>query len=89
MELNNTVVSKLTKKPLGLPLMYDAWAGCLHWAIGNDDIRRRFQKDTGIDLNVLAGRSRMEILVDEATGRDSEIIAKFCDWVTENVWGTK
>ena len=73
--------------PFGLPLMLDAWLGLLYFAIGEREVRARFKCETGYDLDSLAMVAGIDRLVDQATGRDREIIVAFCDWVTVNMWG--
>lgn len=73
--------------PFGLPEMVDAWVGLLHFAIGEPEVRAQFKAETGHDLDSLAMVAGIDRLVNQATGRDREIIVAFCDWVTVNLWG--
>lgn len=73
--------------PYGLPLMLDAWVGLLHFAIGRPEVRQRFKEETGNDLDDFLGRSALDALIDQATGRDRAAFVAFCDWVTVNMWG--
>ena len=80
-------IKGMTKEPYGLPMMLDAWLGCLHWAIGKDEIRAQFKSDTGKNLESLVGATAFEKMIDKATGYDRELFAAFADWVTINFWG--
>ena len=80
-------IDGMKEEPYGLPLMMDAWRGCVHWAIGRQEFRDSFKKDTGNDLEMLVGRSAIEKMIDESCGLDKEMMAQFCDWVTINLWG--
>lgn len=82
-----SLTDDLKLQPMGMPYMLPAWLGCVHWAIGDDSIRKLFKEDTGYDVTSLVGRSPIEEMVDQATGRDREVLIRFCDWVTENIWG--
>lgn len=73
--------------PYGLPLMLDAWVGLLHFAIGRPEVRQRFKEETGNDLDDFLGRSALDALIDQATGRDRAMMVAFCDWVTVTYWG--
>ena len=46
-----------------------------------------FEKETGLSLNRLTGRSPITIMVDDATGFARDLVAKWFDWVALNVWG--
>lgn len=80
--------------PYGLPLMYDAWVGCVTWAIGKPEIRNQFNIDTGIDLNLLIqdsfkydlGSSDRQISKEDFI-HNNRVMTDFCDWVTVNIWG--
>ncbi len=74
-------------RPFGDAEMEPAWGACVAWAMGIDELREQFKHDTGHDLDSLHG-SAVEQMIDEATGRTREIMAAWCDWVTENIWGT-
>lgn len=72
--------------PLTTPdYMAPAWAGCLHWAIGCDEIREAFFEQTGCRWS--PPRNGLDRMIDEATGADRAFIEKFVGWFNENVWG--
>lgn len=66
-------------------LMHQAWTDCLLWAVGHAEIRKAFQKDTGISWQ--PSRSPIEQMIDEATGAEADHIEKFIRWFNQNVWG--
>lgn len=82
-------IEGMKQEPYGLPLMEPAWFACVRWAIGTKEFRDAFKEETGLDLEMLANRNPIDKMIDEATGFQREIIVKFCDWVTVNVWGTE
>ena len=61
------------------------WSDGVLWAIGQPDLLATFRESSGIDL--AAHRSRMESLVDDATGKRREDLEAFVDWFTEEIWG--
>lgn len=61
-----------------------AWRDGLAWAIEEPEILEAFRDATGIDL--VTARPPIENLVDEATGKRREDLARFVDWFTETVW---
>lgn len=62
-----------------------AWASCMQWAIGNDDIRAAFDADTGNHYE--APKTALDRMVDDATGHGSAYIKAFVEWANEHVWG--
>jgi len=82
-------IKGMTKEPMGLPIMIDAWLGCVNWAVTVNDFKKDFKKETGLDVGKLLKRSSLEIMIDESTGFEQDAISKWCDWVTENIWGIK
>jgi hypothetical protein len=76
---------KLT--PHGWPQTAAAYLGCVSWALQEDGFRRAFQAETGLNLDDLAGANGAARLIDEATGRTQEAMAKFLDFITREVWG--
>jgi hypothetical protein len=80
-------IKGMKEEPDGLPLMLDAWNGCVSFAISQPDIREVFKKNTGIDLEMLTKRSPIVAMIDKASGYEQDVIAKFADWVTVNLWG--
>ena len=72
---------------MGLPLMTDAWIGCVLWASGQKEFRKSFQEKTGFELECLLDRSPIDQLIDKATGHERAAIAGFFDFVTKEIWG--
>src|SRR5882724_13725088 len=81
-------VAGMKTKPYGFPLMMEAWVGCVLWAAQQREFRYQFTKKTGLKLENILNRSGLEAAIDKATGHEREVIAAFCDYVTENMWGT-
>lgn len=69
------------------PIMIGAFIGCVKWALGTDEIRKSFEKETGLTFSFFNNRSPLEAKIDRACGREKEIFAAFADWVTVNIWG--
>lgn len=94
---NDFPVPGMTKKPYGLPLMLEAWRGCVAFAAGNEDLRLRFCDECSDEVKAImakgVARSPIEKMIDSACGfdrdshRGSKVFAEFCDWVTVNLWG--
>ena len=82
-------IEGMKKEPLGLnnPLMMGAFIVCVRWALGTKEIQKQFEDETGLSFSFLKKRSPLDIMIDRSTGRESEIIAKFADWVVVNIWG--
>lgn len=83
----NLPLPEMKLTPLGWPLMAEAYLGCVSWALDNDDIKRAFQEETGINLESIANAKGEARMIDEATGRTREAVAAFMDFVTRTVWG--
>ena len=66
-------------------LMIGAWLSCIHWGLGDSDIRSRFEADTG--QRWTAPTTPLDRLIDEATGRADGYVLAFAEWITANVWG--
>lgn len=67
------------------PLMFQAWADCLHWAIGAPDIVSRFEEETGHEWTPPS--SPIETAIDEAVAAASTYMKAFVPWFNANVWG--
>lgn len=86
---NNTLpIEGMTKIPYGWPIVAAAYIGCLKWAISNADVRSAFNIETGIDIGSLINDSPLEQMIDDASGRTQENLARFADFVTDRIWGT-
>lgn len=68
-------------------LLGGAWVALCNHALGQLEHRAAFEKETGHSLSALVGRSPFDAMIDKATGRDSAVMAAWCDWVTTNLWG--
>jgi hypothetical protein len=65
--------------------MWPAWAGCLHWASGNEDVIKAFESDTGLKWS--PPRNAIDVMIDEATGASENHLLRFVSWFNENIWG--
>jgi hypothetical protein len=65
--------------------MLSAWLGCLHWALGEQEVRGAFYKASGLRWE--PPRSPIERMVDEATGADGEYLVAFAVFVNREIWG--
>ena len=81
------MIPGMKQVPYGLPLMEEAWIGCLHWTAGKPEIIADFHAATGIDLTNLVGRSPLEKMIDDASKHEMAVWAAFADWVAVNIWG--
>ena len=76
----------LALRPADTPAyMTEAWLSCLVWVARNPGALEAFVHDTGCTWT--PGRSPLERMVDEATGRDRAIVEAFVRWVNVQVWG--
>lgn len=64
----------------------EMWPAFILWAVKNDEIRKAFTEATGFVL-LDAPRSPIEILVDKATGYCEDIMRRFVEWVTVEIYG--
>ena len=84
-------------KPYGLPLMLEAWQGCVAFAAKETKAIAAFLEQCSEEtkkevLRSMRGRSPIERMVDVACGRDEPnpaVWAEFCDWVTISLWGVE
>lgn len=86
-EIPDFPVKGMKVVPYGFPLMEDAWAGCMMWAIGEPEVRAKFTEATGLSIEDLVNQRGFAKLIDEATGYKRDVLLRFLDWATENVWG--
>lgn len=69
------------------PLKAAMWYGMLRHALTSQPkIIAAFTKDTGLALP-LRPRNAIEVMVDDATRVNHEIVDAFVDWFNTNVWG--
>ena len=80
-------VDGMTKMPMGWPLMAEAWACCLEWAITQEPTRDNFKAATGYDLMKLVNRTAIDNMIDQSTGFEKQVMLTWLDWATENIWG--
>ena len=65
--------------------MTQAWLGCISFALSHPETVEAFRAETGNRWQ--PGRSRIERMVDEATGVDRDFLVAFIRWANVNVWG--
>ena len=69
------------------PVMALCFAGFLRWSFEHADTLDAFRNATGIDPFWTEKRSPIDAMIDGATGRETQQIDAFVDWLIENVWG--
>jgi hypothetical protein len=62
-----------------------AWRDFLLLAYVDPDTRSAFTCATGMELTKPV--STIEQLIDDATGHQPEMLARFIEWATETIWG--
>lgn len=62
-----------------------AWSDFLRYAISDKDLLNAFTQDTGRQLSTAT--SRLDAMIDEATGKDADDMMAFVIWATETLWG--
>lgn len=65
--------------------MNPAWLGCIHWALGKEDIMCAFRDETGNEWR--PGRTPTDRMIDSACGADEKFLTEFIEWANVNVWG--
>jgi len=65
--------------------MLPAWLGCIHWAIGEADVMRAFEAETG--LRYSPAKTPLDRAIDQATGYSEDFLRQFIEWANVNVWG--
>lgn len=83
---------KLTPAYYGTPeweiLFGGFWVSLCNYMIQKPEARAAFKADTGLSVEALVSRHPIEALIDSVTGYQQQVIAAWCDWVTEKHWGT-
>ena len=62
-----------------------AWAGALLAAIETPAVLAQYREDTGDHWQ--PGRTPIDRMVDDATGREWMFVEAFTKWFNANVWG--
>jgi hypothetical protein len=65
--------------------MTPAWLGCIHWALGNDEMVAEFREDTGNGYR--PPKNAIDAAIDKVTGADRDFLVDFIKWANVNVWG--
>lgn len=68
------------------PLMLPAYLGCLHWALGEDEVLARYRADTGDNFE--PATNPIDKAIDRAMGRELQFLQDFSDWLERNYFGT-
>ena len=66
--------------------MVPAWLNCIEYSLGNDAIMAEYREQTGEQWT--PGRTPLDRMIDEATGRDVQFLRDFITWFNVNVWGS-
>lgn len=75
------------KLPEGTPeYMYEAYVGCLQWAMSKPETLAQFELETGFKAPP-PPRTVLDQMIDEATGVNAEWFAKFKTWHDAEIWG--
>jgi hypothetical protein len=69
------------------PIMAQAWVDCLRWSVTEPAILAAFRAASGCTFT--PGRTPIDHMIDQATGRDREFVEQYIAWFHENVWGTE
>jgi len=80
-------IDGMKTSPYGPDAMVGAWWGCVLFAVSEAELRARFQKDTGHDINKVLSAGGLDALIEQSTGHGREVVVAFCDWVTIKLWG--
>lgn len=67
------------------PLMYPAFIGCVHWALGKDEIVDAFRKKSGNTWQL--GRTPIDRMIDRSTGVERDFMQQFSDYVADEIFG--
>ncbi len=83
-----TPINGMTVQPdyCNNPAMAGAFVSFVHMNLGSAEARAAFKKETGNDIDALVSGSKLDQMVDEATGRPQQMIAQFADWIATNYW---
>ena len=61
------------------------WAAALLYATRQPEIVEVFNRDTG--LSYTPPKSKLDQMIDESTGLDSELAHAFGKWFNDKIWG--
>lgn len=62
------------------------WASCMKVAFDNPEIRKSFEKETG--LRQASPKTALDRMIDAATGHDTAYAHAFVVWATAAIWGS-
>jgi len=59
---------------------------CVLYCSQNRELVENFDRLRGTNLAQVGRRSGIDAMIDQATGRDDDSMAKFCEFVYECIW---
>lgn len=69
------------------PAMAAAFVGMVRFAMHEPEIIDHFHHATGLVPFWTKQGSAIDIMIDQATGYQEDIVNSFIDWLIENYWG--
>lgn len=69
------------------PVMAVAFVGFIRWAMCEPEVLDHFNHATGIMPWWTQSMSPLDVLIDQASGYEADVVNKFVDWLVENYWG--
>ena len=83
---NSQKFDLLALAPEGMPeQLLPAWVVFLQYALGTPEIVATYRRETGDSWE--PGRTPIERMIDEATGRDVQFLRDVIPWVNHELWG--
>ena len=65
--------------------MAQAWVNYLRWPVTEPEMLAAFRADTGCDFT--PGLTPIDLMINEATGRQRASVEPYVAWFNENIWG--
>ena len=65
--------------------MAQAWVNYLRWLVTEPEMLAAFRADTGCDFT--PGLTPIDLMINEATGRQRASVEQYVAWFNENIWG--
>lgn len=66
--------------------MAPAFYGCVHWALGNDEVMAAYRLETGDQWT--PGTKPIDRMIDRAVGVDFDFMQSFVNWCERTIFGT-
>jgi hypothetical protein len=86
--MSDAILKLMKVRPMGLPLMQDAWEGCVHWAMNSDEMVKHFKDDTGLDIDATVNQW-FDNPGDVKLSHHIVTLVRFYEWVATNIWGVE